>query len=488
MIPAIILLVSDKNDSDENFSKLLEFFSIPYVYASTQEALMHHIEGGIKCLAASFHTINKYKDIEHKLYDKLSYVFLYEIESKQSTVSSSVVITDRHKDICRELSGLSFIPDSEFIFTLSETTEDMQALISINNNAAFAFKQRRNCRIFLLPLEIIDIKRKISGKLSKDDRFIKICPIAMFLRYISPECFTDSVDRYACLIIDDPLLKETYGFINYYKLLELMDTYNFFTTIAFIPRNYNRTDKKIAELFKQRPDRFSICVHGCDHTRGEFRKSDHDYLDRKIRLATARMVEHEKMTGIPFDRVMVFPQGIFSLEAMEVLNNNKYLAAINSVPEPVNGSEYLDASDYAQSCITKYGNFPLFIRKLPESLIDFAFDLFWGKPVFMVIHNDYLRNGYEKLVDCIVKFNSLSENIKWESVGNIVDKFITKNGANTDIPNIDLTGFGINGFYENMKIMIRRYAFEFRDNYLCKNDVLLNLAIKLKNLISSSHQ
>lgn len=487
MLPTIILLVSDKNDSDDNFSKFLEFLGIPYVYASTREVLMHHVEDGIKCLAASSHTINKYKDIEHELYDKLSYVLFYEAESTQSPVSSSVVIAN-HKDICRELAGLSFMPANEFIFTLKESTQDIQVLISINDKAFFAFKQMGNCRLFLLPVEVIDIRKKISGRLTRDDCFIKIAPIAMFLRYIFPECFTHSVDRSACLIIDDPLLKEAYGFIDYYKLLELMDAHNFFTTIAFIPRNYNRTDKKIAELFKKRPDRFSLCVHGCDHTQGEFGKRDPDYLDRKIRLSTARMIEHEKMTGISFDRVMVFPQGVFSIEAMEVLDKNNYMAAVNSVSAPVNGSEYLDASDYLQCSIMKYGNFPLFIRRLPESLIDFAFDLFWGKSVFMVIHNDYLRNGYEKLIDCIVKFNSLSENIKWESVGNIIDKFTTKIAANDDVADIDLRGFGINGFNENMKILIRRYAFEFRDNYLCKNDVLLNLAIKFKNLISSSHQ
>jgi hypothetical protein len=488
MEPAIILLASEQNDSDENFAKFLELLGIEYVRASTREMLLHYIEGGIRCLVASSHTFCKYEDIEHKLHDKLSNVLIYEAESAQSPASSSVVISNRNKDICRELSGLSFMPANEFIFTLKENTQDIQELISINNKAIFAFKQSANCRVFLLPIEIIDIKRKISGRLSRDDCLMRIAPIGMFLRHIVPESFASSVERYACLIIDDPLLKETYGFIDYFKLVELMDAHNFFTTIAFIPRNYNRTDKKIAELFKKRPDRFSLCVHGCDHTQGEFGKRDPDYLDRKIRLSTARMIAHEKMTGIPFDRVMVFPQGVFSIEAMEVLGKHNYMAAVNSVSVPVNGSEYLDASDYLQSNIMKYGNFPLFTRKLPESLIDFAFDLFWGKPVFMVIHNDYLKNGYERLIESIVKFNSFSENIKWDSVGNIIEKFATNIAANDDVPDIDLSGFGINGFNENMKILIRRCAFEFRDNYLCKNDVLLNLTIKLKKLIRPFHQ
>lgn len=55
--------------------------------------------------------------------------------------------------------------------------------------------------------------------------------------------------NHACIIIDDPLLRENYGFLNYRKLLDLMDKHDFHTSIAFIPWNYNRTDKNLATLF-----------------------------------------------------------------------------------------------------------------------------------------------------------------------------------------------------------------------------------------------
>ena len=59
------------------------------------------------------------------------------------------------------------------------------------------------------------------------------------------------------IIIDDPFLKASYGFLDFCKLLDLMDKHNFHTTIAFIPWNYRRTNKKTAKLFLDRPDRFS---------------------------------------------------------------------------------------------------------------------------------------------------------------------------------------------------------------------------------------
>jgi hypothetical protein len=268
------------------------------------------------------------------------------------------------------------------------------------------------------------------------------------------------------IIIDDPLLRENYGFLNYRKLLKLMDVHNFFTTIAFIPWNYNRTDKKIADLFRERLDRFSLCVHGCDHTRGEFAKKDFNYLDNKVKLATARMIEHEKRTGIPFDRIMVFPQGEFSNEAMEALKKNNYMAAVNTVAMPVNGPI---------SC-----NLPFFLRYKPEDVIDCISD-----PTFIVLHHDYFKKGYERLTDFVDELNARSINIKWDSVGSIIRHYISisQNHSNDPI-GVDLSGFQFHGYKENFKISMRRYASEFRDNYLCRSDFLFNCVKKARALMS----
>ena len=268
----------------------------------------------------------------------------------------------------------------------------------------------------------------------------------------------------ASIIIDDPLLRENYGFLNYRKLLSLMDKHNFVTTIAFIPWNYNRTDERIAALFKQRPDKFSLCVHGCDHTNGEFGKSDPNYLDNKVKLATARMIEHEKRTGIPFDRVMVFPQGIFSNEALEALKRSNFLAAVNTDALPVSGR------------ITS--SFPFFLRYKPEDLPDCV-----PGPTFIVLHHDYFKNGYERLTDFVDKLNAQSKNIKWGSLGNIIRDYVSTNEASNDPMHVDLSGLTFHGRKENIKIRLRRYASELRDNYLSKNDVLLNVTKRVKDLI-----
>jgi len=226
-----------------------------------------------------------------------------------------------------------------------------------------------------------------------------------------------------------------------------------------------RTDKRIAALFWERPDRLSLCVHGCDHTEGEFAKTDFNYLDKKVQLATARMIEHEKRTGIPFDRVMVFPQGKFSNTALEALKKNNYLAAVNTEAMPVDGSIS--------------STFPFFLRHKPEDVPDCVSD-----PLFIVLHHDYFKNGYERLTDFVDELNGRSKNVKWDSVGSIVRSIVPAQEGDFNPAGVDLSGLKYYGHKENVKIRLRRYASEFRDNYLCKSDLLLDCAKQVKGLIS----
>jgi hypothetical protein len=176
------------------------------------------------------------------------------------------------------------------------------------------------------------------------------------------------------------------------------------------------------------------------------------------------MIEHEKRTGIPFDRIMVFPQGIFSNEALEALKKNNYLAAVNTRAMPVNGHIF--------------SNFPFFLRYKPEDVTDCVSD-----PTFIVLHHDYFKNGYKRLTDFVDELNTRSKRVKWASLGNIVRYFVSVNEVNYNPEDVDLSGLKFHGYKENVKIFLRRYASEFRDNYLCKDDFLLNCAKQVKNLL-----
>jgi hypothetical protein len=93
------------------------------------------------------------------------------------------------------------------------------------------------------------------------------------------------------------------------------------------------------------------------------------------------MQRHGEMTGLAFDKVMVFPQGHFSTASMEALKSSGYLAAVNSTPYPVDfQSGMLQLKDLLKPAITRLAGFPLFVRRYPDNLPALAFDLFLGKP------------------------------------------------------------------------------------------------------------
>jgi hypothetical protein len=161
-----------------------------------------------------------------------------------------------------------------------------------------------------------------------------------------------------------------------------------------------------------------LCIHGCDHTFAEFAGTEHE-LFVKAEKALDRMTAHEQLTGLPFDRVMVFPQGIFSPAAFNALRNARYLAAVNTTPFPKDGSGHplklLQLLDVAIA----FSDVPLFQRRYPHEFADLAFDLFLGRPAFLVEHHGFFRDGYGPLVDVVEKLNALEKRLHWDSLGTI---------------------------------------------------------------------
>ena len=260
----------------------------------------------------------------------------------------------------------------------------------------------------------------------------------MFLRYVFKDHCWHNNTAQGCFIIDDPLLKKKYGYLDYKLLLEAMDYHNFHTSIAFIPWNFKRNNKEVTDLFKERANRFSLCVHGCDHTGGEFGSVDYSELDYRVKQATRRMLFHKEITGLEFDRVMVFPQEVFSTTSLMVLKSNSYLAVVNSGIIPFNWSEPLRIDSLLQPAVMDYENFPIFQRRSPWKIADFALDLFLGKPMLIYVHHDYFREGYGKLKEFMRGINSLVDNIEWKRLEDIMQSSYLQKKEENNITRIKL--------------------------------------------------
>jgi hypothetical protein len=192
-------------------------------------------------------------------------------------------------------------------------------------------------------------------------------------------------------------------------------------TVAFIPYNYRRSEPRTIELLRRHSDRFSICVHGCDHTAGEFAGLDEAWLAGTTSCALERMEFLKKWTQMPFDNVMVFPHGRFSTKAIRALKRCGMAAAVNSTPWPLDYQERpLRLRDLLEVAVTRYESFPIFARRYPRDVFDYAFDAMFQKPVFAVEHHGFFRHGYTALANLVHDISTLSGNVVWMPLGGAV--------------------------------------------------------------------
>jgi hypothetical protein len=321
----------------------------------------------------------------------------------------------------RQLAGLSFSTGRDRAVPTFEGAggdASLDGIMLANGRPAFLRLPMASCEIFLLAGgELPDIDEPLSAETGLEAHYDRLIPLLIFLRHVFGDACWHSAESTARLIIDDPLLTEKYGFLEYRALLSSMRREGYGTSIAFIPWNYRRTSKPTAaRLFGGRSD-LSICIHGCDHTNREFEVGHPTLLDRKAGLAMARMERHETRTGLPFDRVMVFPQGLFSSDAMRALRGADYLAAVNSTCLPTDGqASRLTIGDFLRPAITRFHGFPVFHRRYPHRLVDSGFDLFLGKPALLVEHHQYFRDGYERIEEFVTGLHKLEPTLSWPTL------------------------------------------------------------------------
>jgi hypothetical protein len=333
------------------------------------------------------------------------------------------VVSKHFHPITGPLTGLSLTPvhETDCVFQTAEGNNNVDQIISIGGMGHFIKTRMGNCDTYLLgSAEPLDIDTPVSESPWIKGCFSSLFPALMFMRQAFGSYCWHRTRNQATLTIDDPLLIDRYGFVHYQELLQLMDRYNFFTTIAFIPWNFRRTSPSVARLLHARRDRISICIHGCDHTRHELASPDHAELNGRIKLATIRMTEHQRLTGVPFDRVMVFPQGAFSSSCMEVLKANNYLAAVNLETTPVHDFDEVPLRHYLAPAITCFGNFPLFERQYPENVSDLALNLFLYKPALIIEHHNFFKKQSADAIQSIKRVNSLDPNLRWRGLEEVL--------------------------------------------------------------------
>jgi len=285
---------------------------------------------------------------------------------------------------------------------------------------------------------------------------------------------TEKKETLACLIIDDPLLRPKYGCLEYAVLLQEMKEHGFFTEIAFIPWNYRRSDPKTVQLFADNPDYYAMCVHGCNHMSNEFGGGNYQELSGLSSTALWRMEQHKKLTGLPYDPVIVFPQGHFSTVAMQALKDQGYFAAFNSTIVATDRDDP-PAIEFQRPATTIYHDFPLFLRRYPREKSSLIQDVASGRPIIIVEHHGAFRDGYKTITDTVEWINSLGK-IRWTSLLNIAEHYLGYKAAKRgQIANPSPSRLSLNA-----KVALRHFLTEARDNYVETSGPLNKMYKKLR--------
>jgi peptidoglycan/xylan/chitin deacetylase (PgdA/CDA1 family) len=255
--------------------------------------------------------------------------------------------------------------------------------------------------------------------------FAGLAPVMMFLRYAAGDRAWHANTNYANLTIDDLWLREPYGNVNYEALLNEMKQHKFHTTLAFVPWNYDRSEPALITMFAAHPELYSICIHGNNHVHQEFGPLATHPLAKQIedmRQAVARMERFHTLTGISYDRVMVFPHSVAPVATLAQLKRANYLATANSLNVPSDSDPTSQAEIALRTTTLNYANFPSMRRYSAENDIpksQLAIDSFLGNPILLYVHEGFFADGIDRFNQMADTVNRLDPATHWRSLGEI---------------------------------------------------------------------
>lgn len=468
MNPAIVL--GSKEGSAAKICRLLEFFGVPshvHKVESWNQLLSYPADGEKLKLFGSTRMILRFlEQIESKPERKqfwgtrIHSVFVYNDGLAESVAALVKILVPGRKsavqhtpptefsvselpEFCGPMSGVTCASRGAREGVCVVKSELAENIISLPEGAVFANLQHHNVPIYLSTTDVIDIDAELAARdFDIRDHFLSATPVVMYVKWAFAESCFNPPETNACLIIDDPPLKPRYGFVDFERLNDLMRCHNFSCSLAFIPWNWRRSDSRVVSLFKKNPDRLSLSVHGCDHTRSEFGIQNGDLLRWKVLCAAQRMTRHEFRTGLRHDPVMVFPQGVFSTTAMQALKGSEFIGVVNSeVISADPGNSPIKIADFWNVGLMNYDSFPIFTRRDPwQGVENFAFDIMLGKPCIAVVHHNDCHDNCRHVVDFIDRLNRLNARLVWRDLGTVVRRSFRQRKLSSNATQIEMFG------------------------------------------------
>jgi hypothetical protein len=152
-------------------------------------------------------------------------------------------------------------------------------------------------------------------------RWIGWLPLFHFLREVTADCDWVPNGSRACFMFDDPNLHwRTWGFLDYQRLVEHADKFNYHVSMATVPADMWFAHRPTADLFRRRGDRLSLLVHGVLHTHAELqRPMEESQRRRHLAWGLERVKAYESRHHVRVSRVMAPPHHACSSEAAQLM-------------------------------------------------------------------------------------------------------------------------------------------------------------------------
>jgi hypothetical protein len=131
------------------------------------------------------------------------------------------------------------------------------------------------------------------------------------------------------------------------------------------------------------------------------------------------MEEFKRQTGIPFDRVMVFPHGIAPEQTLELLKKYNFIATLNINHIPLGSNTPTNLIFYLRPYTLKFGNFLSIKRLALWTKTGIALQLFLGNPLFFSGHHNLFEKGIDAFNETARLVNHIQPNVQWASLGKI---------------------------------------------------------------------
>ncbi len=326
--------------------------------------------------------------------------------------------------LSEELASYSFPrePDETFGLNISSAA-NADEIMRLDQASTFVRVKVGKANIFVWATKsVFDVRKLLAAEKEFELAADKYIPAIIFLRFAFGDQCWRNPNPGAGIVIDDPLLKNNYGFIDFPRLLTSARQHNYHVTLAFIPWNHRRSRASNTRMFLDHADCFGVCIHGCDHTKREFGSADYEDLLSRNFVARQRMEQHHEQTGLVSEPLMVCPQEQYSVEAMRAFADSRQFAGVvctacmprNLTAPSICGADLLLAAQ------DSFFGIPVFKRHYWSEISVFAMALFLGKPAILVEHHEFFRNGPGGTEIFAAGLSQIHPAIKWGSLAETV--------------------------------------------------------------------